>query len=222
MWCVAKLDEEYIARMEDVLALYEKPLSEQEPVVCVDEKPVVLHQEIRPPLAMKPGWVARRDGEYKRCGTANVFCGVEPKAGRHFPKVTASRCSPEFADYLLDVAIRYPEADTIHLVMDNLNSHTRKAAVERFGENAGRWLWNRFTVHYTPKHGSWLNQAEIAISLFSRQCLGQRRIGDRASLRKEARAWSRPMNHDRVTIEWKFTRQKARQKFGYKITRSRY
>ena len=111
MWCVAELDEEYIRRMEEVLAVYEKPFSEQEPVVCVDEKPVVLHQEIHPPLAMRPGCVARRDGEYQRCGTANVFCGVEPKAGRHFPKVTATRSSPEFADYLLEVAVRYPQAD---------------------------------------------------------------------------------------------------------------
>ena len=155
---------------------------------------MVLHQEIRPPLAMRPGCVARRDGEYQRCGTANVFCGVEPKAGRHFPKVTATRSSPEFADYLLEVAVRYPQADIIHLVMDNLSSHTRKAVVERFGEKAGGWLWDRFTVHYTPKHGSWLNQAEIAISLFSRQCLGRRRIADRASLRKETQAWSRRMN----------------------------
>ena len=123
MWCVAELDEEYIRRMEDILAVYEKPLSEREPVVCVDEKPVVLHQEVRPPQAMRPGRVARRDGEYKRCGTANVFCGVQPKAGRYFPKVTAHRSSPEFADYLLEVAIRYPEADTIHLVLDNLSSH---------------------------------------------------------------------------------------------------
>lgn len=222
MWCVAELDEEYIARMEEVLAVYEKPLSEHEPVVCVDEKPVVLHQEIRPPLAMKPGGVARRDSEYQRCGTANVFCGVEPKAGRHFPKVTARRSSPEFADYLLDIAASYPEADTIHLVMDNLSSHTRKAVVERFGEKAGGWLWNCFTVHYTPKHGSWLNQAEIAISLFSRQCLGQRRIADRASLRKETRAWKRRMNRDRVPIQWKFTRKKARHTFGYAITRSRH
>lgn len=113
--------------------------------------------------------MARRDGEYQRCGTANVFCGVEPKAGRHFPKVTATRSSLQFADYLLEVAVRYPQADTIHLVMDNLSSHTRKALVERFGEKAGGWLWDRFTVHYTPKPGSWLNQAEIAISLFSRQ-----------------------------------------------------
>jgi transposase len=208
--------------MEDVLAVYEKSLSEREPVVCVDEKPVVLHREVRPAMAMKPGRVARRDGEYERCGTANVFCGVEPKAGRHFPKVTATRSSPEFADYLLEVAERYPAAETIHLVLDNLSSHTRKAVVERFGEEAGSWLWDRFTVHYTPKHGSWLNQAEIAISLYSRQCLGQRRIGDPAFLQQETRAWSRRVNRDRVKIEWKFTRQKARQKFGYKITRSRY
>jgi hypothetical protein len=126
MWCVAELDEEYIRRMEDILAVYEKPLSEQEPVVCVDEKPVVLHQEVRPPSAMRPGRVPRRDGEYQRCGTAHVFCGVEPKAGQYFPKVTAHRSAPEFADYLLEVAIRYPEADTIHLVLDNLSSHTRQ------------------------------------------------------------------------------------------------
>jgi transposase len=222
MWCVGILDEEYIRRMEDVLAGYEKSLSEREPVVCVDEKPVVLHREVRPAMAMKPGRVARRDGEYERCGTAHVFCGVEPKAGRHFPKVTATRSSPEFADYLLEVAERYPAAETIHLVLDNLSSHTRKAVVERFGEEAGSWLWDRFTVHYTPKHGSWLNQAEIAISLYSRPCLGQRRIGDPAFLQQETRAWSRRVNRDRVKIEWKFTRQKARQKFGYKITRSRY
>jgi hypothetical protein len=173
MWCVAELDDEYIRCMEDILAVYERPLNEREPVVCMDEKPVVLHQDVRPPQPMRSGRVARRDGEYRRCGTANVFCGIEPKAGRYFPKVTRDRSSPEFADYLLDIAIGYSDADTIHLVLDNLNSHTRKAVVERFGEKAGSWLWNRFTVHYTPKHGSWLNQAEIAISLFSRQCLGR-------------------------------------------------
>src|SRR5271167_2570673 len=216
MWCVAKLDKEYIARMEEVLAVYEKPLSEHEPVVCVDEKPVVLHQEVRSALAMQPGRVARRDSEYRRCGKANVFCGVEPKAGRHFTKVTADRSSPEFAAYLLEVAAHYPAADTIHLVMDNLSSHTRKAVVGRFGEKAGAWLWNRFTVHYTPKHGSWLNQAEIEISLFSRQCLGQRRIPSLGDLRPETRAWNRRMNRNRVTIDWRFTRRKARMKFGYK------
>jgi len=222
MWCVAELDEEYIRRMEDILAVYEKPLSDREPVVCMDEKPIVLHQEVHCPQAMRPGQVARRDGEYQRCGTANVFCGVQPKAGRYFPKVTPNRSSPEFADYLLDIAIRYPEADTIHLGLDNLSSHTRRAVVERFGEKAGGWLWDRFTVHYTPKHGSWLNQAEIASSRFSRQCLGRRRIGDRSSLRRETRAWSRRMNHHCVPIRWHFPRKNARKAFDYTITRSRY
>ena len=129
MWCVGQLDEEYIARMEEVLGLYEKPFCERTPVLCIDEKPVVLHAHIRSPIAMKPGRVARRDYEYQRCGTANVFCGIEPKAGRHFTKVTPTRCSAQFADYLLDIAARYREADTIHLVMDNLSTHTRKALV---------------------------------------------------------------------------------------------
>jgi transposase len=223
MWCIAELNEEYIARMEDVLKIYEKPLSEREPVVCVDEKPVVLHADVRPSRPMRPGRIARRDSEYERRGTANVFCGVQPKAGRHFTKPTPNRCSQEFADYLVEIVASYPEADTIHLVMDNLSSHSRKALVDRFGEKIGGMLWERFTVHYTPKHGSWLNQAEIEISLFSRQCLGQRRIPSLAQLQREARAWNRKMNRDRVTINWQFTRKKARQKFGYNrnnITRS--
>jgi len=220
---VAELNQEYLRRMEEVLALYEKPLSEKQPVVCIDEKPVVLHQDVRSPLPMRPGRIARRDCEYQRCGTANAFCGVEPKAGRHFTRATPDRSSPQFADYLLAIAEYYPAADTIHLVMDNLSSHTRKAVVERFGEKAGGWLWDRFTVHYTPKHGSWLNQAEIEISLFSRQCLGQRRIPSLRALRREARAWNRRINRQRVTINWRFTPTKARAKFGYKrnqITRS--
>jgi len=103
---------------------------------------------------MRPGRVARRDGEYQRCGTANVFCGVQPQAGRYFPNLTESRSSPEFADYLLEVAIHYSEADTIHLVLDNLSSHTRKAVAERFGENAGGWLWNPLGLPRVVESGS--------------------------------------------------------------------
>ncbi len=106
-------------------------------------------------------------------------------------------------------------ADTTHLVMDNLSSHNRKALVDRFGEKIGGLLWECFTVHYTPKHGSWLNQAEIEISLFSRQCLGRNRIPSLGQLQRQARAWTRKMNRDRVTINWKFTHKKALQKFGY-------
>jgi len=221
MWCVAELNDEYIENMEDVLETYEKPLSPEEPVVCVDEKSVTLHEEVRDPLPMKPGSVAKRDYEYKRCGTANVFCGIEPKAGVHFTRVTPTRSAAEFADFIRSVAAHYPKAQTIHLVMDNLNTHHRKTLVDRFGDAEGNSLWNRFTVHYTPKHGSWLNQAEIEISLFSRQCLGKRRIGDLRPLQAETHAWNRRVNRKRVTINWTFSRKKARNKFGYKHTTRR-
>jgi hypothetical protein len=145
MWCVAKLDEECIRRMADVLAIYEKPLSEEEPVVCIDEKPVVLHQDTRAPLPARPARLARRDYEYKRCGTANVFCGVEPKAGRHFLKPTPNRSAGEFADYLLEMVARYPEARTIHLVMDNLNTHGRKSSPNATGRS-----WADYCASVSP------------------------------------------------------------------------
>jgi hypothetical protein len=161
MWCVADLDAEYLRKMEDVLAVYEKPFGAAEPVVCLDEKPVSLHADLRPPLPARPGQVAKRDNEYKRCGTANVFCAVEPKAGKHFTFPTPDRSAPELARVLDRIIGSYPFARTIHLVMDNLNIHCRKTLTDYFGEEEGGYLWNRLSVHYTPKHGSWLNQAEI-------------------------------------------------------------
>jgi transposase len=201
--------------MEDVLATYEKPYAAAEPVVCLDEKPVTLHADIRPPIPAAPGRTAKRDNEYKRCGTANVFCAVEPKAGRHFTLPTPNRSGPEFAQALETVVSGYPGARKIHLVMDNLNIHSRKSLTDYFGEERGGSIWNRLTVHYTPKHGSWLNQAEIEISLFSRQCLGKRRIPTLSILQRESRAWNRQVNRHRVKINWQFTRKKARAKFGY-------
>lgn len=201
--------------MEDVLEVYEKPLSGEEPVVCVDEKSVSLHREVREPVGMRPGQVARRDSEYERCGTANIFCGIEAKAGVHFTEVTPTRAAAEFAGFLKAVADFYPQAKTIHLVMDNLNTHRRKALVDRYGEEAGEVLWKRFTVHYTPKHGSWLNQAEIEIGLLARQCLGKRRIGDLPTLSQEAKAWNQEANRQGMPIGWKFDRVKAREKFRY-------
>jgi len=171
---------------------------------------------------MSPGHAARRDYEYKRCGTANVFCAVEPKAGRHFTKVTPTRASPDFAEFLLDIAAAYPATDTIHLVLDNLSTHTRKAVTDWFGKRDGGWLWKRFTVHYTPKHGSWLNQAEIEVGLFSRQCLGKRRISTIEDLNRQADAWNQRTNQNKTTIEWKFTRKQARKKLKYTFARSRY
>jgi hypothetical protein len=221
MWCVVELDQDYVEKMEDVLALYEKPLSQEEPVVCVDEKAVSLHGEVREPMAMEPGRVGRRDSEYERCGTANIFCGVEPKAGVHFQQVTQTRAAHELAGFLQDVADAYPAAKTIHLVMDNLNTHRRKALVDRYGEQEGTALWNRFTVHYTPKHGSWLNQAEIEIGLLARQCLGKRRLADLSRLRDEVLAWNQEANRQRLQIQWKFNRVKAREKFRYDAVISR-
>ena len=216
MWVVADLDEEYITKMEDVLEVYERPYDQQEPVVCLDEKPITLHADVRPASPAAPGREARRDNEYERRGTANVFCAVEPKAGRHFTFPTPDRSGFEFARVTIELALAYPEARTIHLVMDNLNIHRQKALTDVFGAEMTAQVWDRFTVHYTPTHGSWLNQAEIEIGLFSRQCLGKRRIPSLKILKAEARAWNRRMNRDRVKIDWKFDRRAARRKFGYK------
>ncbi len=216
MWCVADLDEEYIAKMEDVLEVYERPHDPEQPVVCVDEKPVTLHADVRPTSPAVPGREARRDNEYERRGTANVFCGVEPKAGHHFTFATPDRSGFEFAQVACQLAMQYPEAKTIHLVLDNLNIHTRKSLTDVYGAVIGGEIWDRFTVHYTPTHGSWLNQAEIEIGIFSRQCLGHRRIPDLKTLRRETGAWNRRMNRARMKINWQFDRKAARRKFGYK------
>jgi transposase len=212
---VADLDAEYVAKMEDVLATYEKPYNPKEPVVCLDEKPISLHADLRAPIPAAPGRIAKRDNEYKRCGTANVFCAVEPKAGRHFTFPTPNRSAPEFAQALESIVNSYPGVRTIHLVMDNLNIHGRKSLIDFFAAELGATLWRRLKVHYTPKHGSWLNQAEIEISLFSRQCLGKRRIPTLKILQRESPVWNRKVNRAGVKINWQFTRKKARAKFGY-------
>ena len=215
MWCVAEIDAEYIARTEDVLALYEKPYNPHEPVVCLDEKPVVLRAEVRHPQPARPGSIAKRDGEYKRRGTANVFCVVEAKAGRPFTRPTTNRSGAVFAKTIEQLARRYPHARTIHLVFDNLNTHCRKSLEKYFGLQKAVALWSRFAIHRTPKHGSWLNQAEVEISLFSRQCLGRRRIQNLTTLRAEAKAWNQRINRDRVIIRWNFSRTDAQAVFHY-------
>jgi hypothetical protein len=216
MWCVAELNEDYIAKMEDVLETYERPYDPEQPVVCLDEKPVTLHADVRPPSPALPGREARQDNEYGRRGTANVFCAVEPKAGRHFTFATPDRSGFEFAQVAAKLALQYPDARTIHLVLDNLNIHREKSLTDLYGAELGKEIWSRFTIHYTPTHGSWLNQAEIEIGIFSRQCLGTRRIPNLKTLRREARAWNRRINRARTRINWTFDRKAARRKFGYK------
>jgi DDE superfamily endonuclease len=215
MWCVADLNEDYIEKMEDVLETYEKPYDAAQPVICLDEKPVTLHADVRQTSPARPGREARRDNEYERRGTANVFCAVEPKAGRHFTFPTPDRSGFEFAQVLFRLVLQYPRAGTIHLVMDNLSSHRQKSLIDLLGTEMASEVWNCFTVHYTPKHGSWLNQAEIEIGMFARQCLGKRRIPDLKTLKREVRAWNRQMNRNHIKINWKFDRKTARRKFGY-------
>ena len=221
MWCVSDLDAPYVERMEDILELYERPYDPREPVVCLDEKPISLHSDVRPARPARPGHIAKRDSEYKRCGTANVFAVVEPKAGRHFTCATPDRSGREFAHLLKRVIGAYPKARTIHLVMDNLNTHCCKSVTDHLGHRAGRALWRRLTVHHTPKHGSWLNQAEIELSLVARQCLGTRRLGEFPHLRGQTRAWNTRANRRKTCIRWTFTRKKARAKFGYTAKRSK-
>ena len=192
----------------------------------LDERPIQLLDDARKPIAAdRPGLIFKRDSEYVRKGTANVFCAVESKAGRHFTRVTKNRKSPEFAKMVAGIARAYSGAKTIHLVMDNLNTHGQKSLMNFYGERKGLKLWERFTQHYTPKHGSWLNQAEIEIGIFSRQCMGKDRIADIEALRRRAGSWNRRVNRQKLKINWGFTVEKARRKFKYdspEFIRSKY
>jgi transposase len=213
MWCVPKVDAEFIRCMEDVLEVYERPYDPKEPVVCVDEKPVQLLNSFRPDVFRK---FTKQDYEYKRNGVTNAFCGIEPKAGRHFVTIRDRKTMKDFAMFARRIARAYPKATKIHLIMDNLGTHKEKALIETFGETEGKKLWSRFCPHYTPKHASWLNQAEIEIGMFSRGCIGKQRVADSSSLRKRARAWEKRMNFKKVEIDWGFSRRKARSKFKYR------
>lgn len=214
MWCVASLDDEYVERMEDLLRLYAKPLDPAEPVICLDEKPVQLLDDTRPTLRGPDGSI-RRDYEYRRRGTVNVFCAVEPLAGRYAMKVTRRRTKQDFARFLREIVRRYPNARTIHVVMDNLSTHSYRALEETFGAHEAQRVWGRLTIHFTPKHGSWLNQAEIALSMLSNECLGRDRFGEIRDLRERTAAWRRSSNRARRKIRWTFTVRKARKKLGY-------
>lgn len=169
----------------------------------------------RPPRPARPGHIAKQDNEYERCGTANIFAVVEPKAGKHFTCATPNRSAAQFARVVQRLVADSPFARKIHLVMDNLNIHCRKSLTDHLGDQEGRAVWSRLKVHFTPKHGSWLNQAEIELSLVSRQCLGTRRIPTLDGLAAHVSSWNASANRNRTCIQWKFTRKAARVKFGY-------
>jgi len=201
--------------MEDVLRLYARGLRRNEPVIVLDERPVVLHNAARPGRSARPGKLARRDYEYVRRGTANIFCILEPLTGRRLTYASKNRKGAAFAAALQRIARRYRHATRIHLVMDNLSTHAQSCVVAALGAKRGARLWRRFKMHYTPKHASWLNIAEMEASLVSRECLAGRRIGDLTTLQHEIAAWSAAADQAKRKVRWTYRVHDARRTFGY-------
>jgi len=214
MWCIPKVDAEFVARMEDVLELYAEEPDERRPVVCFDETPRQLIGESRVPVAAKPGKPARVDYEYVRNGTANVFMFVDAHRPWRHAKVTDRRASRDFAECMRDLVDRhYPNAERVRVVMDNLSTHTPSALYEHLDPAEARRILRRVEFHYTPKHASWLNMVEIEIGVMVAQCLS-RRIPQKARLVSEVAAWNRRRNREKAHIKWLFTITRAREKLG--------
>ncbi len=200
--------------MAEILELYEQPYENARPLVCFDEKAVELHADGRPSLPMARARPKRRDYEYQRNGTRNVFLFLEPKAGKRHTLVTRRRTKEDWAKamrYLVDEL--YPTAERIDVVLDNLNPHNDEVLIEIFGKAEADRLMRRLVFHYTPVHGSWLNMAEIELSVMARQCT-RRRLGDAFTLATALVAWEQPRNAACVTIRWKFTTKDARRVFA--------
>ncbi len=214
MWCIGVLNADYRGRMYDLLELYARPYCEHEPVICIDEKSKQLLNDARPRLPIKPGAPAKYDYEYVRAGTCNVFVALEPKGKRRVMRVTQRRTKPEFVAFVQRLLERtYASARKVHLVLDNLNTHFCLSFEQVLGRAAATALLRRVQFHYTPKHASGLNMAEIEISILEQQCLA-RRLLDRAQVVREVSAWQRRRNTQRRGIEWTFTRQDADRKLS--------
>lgn len=201
---------DFVWRMEDVLDLYAKPYDPQRPVVCFDEQPRQLIAEVRTPVPAAPGRPQRIDYEYRRQGTANLFLTFEPLAGRRHVAVTPQRTAQDFAQQMRTlVDVHYPAAAVVAVVLDNLSTHSPAALYQAFPPAEARRILKRLEFHHTPKHGSWLNMAELEFSVINRQCLG-RRIPDQETLRHEIAAWEAERNAARATVRWRFTVTDAR------------
>ena len=203
---------EFVACMEDVLDLYAEEYDPVRPTVCFDETSKQLIAETRVPLPMVPGKPERVDYEYERMGTANLFLVTEPLTGWRHVDVTDRRTKHDFAQQMRDLVDRhFPDATTIRVVLDNLNTHTKAALYEAFAPAEARRILRKLEFHYTPVHGSWLNMAELEFSMLARQCLN-RRIGDRDNLVTEVVAWEAARNEQRASIHWQFSVADARRK----------
>ena len=214
-WCIpSKEDADFVACMEDVIDVYELPYDPMYPVVCMDEKPYQLLDDVRQPLSVRPGDNQKTDSEYKRNGTCSIFAFVEPLGGRHHASVHEHRTAIDWAmeiKYLSDEM--FPDAKKIILVMDNLNTHKAASLYKAFPPSEARRIIKRLEIHYTPKHGSWLDMAEIELNVMTRQCLS-RRIENIANLREELAAWEVERNTVAAKVNWQFRTADARVKLS--------
>ena len=214
-WCIpSKEDADFVACMEDVIDVYELPYDPMYPVVCMDEKPYQLLDDVRQPLSVRPGDNQKTDSEYKRNGTCSIFAFVEPLGGRHHASVHEHRTAIDWAmeiKYLSDEM--FPDAKKIILVMDNLNTHKAASLYKAFPPSEARRIIKRLEIHYTPKHGSWLDMAEIELNVMTRQCLS-RRIENIAKLREELAAWEVERNTVAAKVNWQFRTADARVKLS--------
>jgi hypothetical protein len=197
--------------MEKVLEVYKRPYDENRPVICMDESPKQLIGETKTPIAAKPGSEEKYDYEYVRNGVCNIFMSNEPLAGKRFVKVTERKTKQDWAVFLEEIANQYTEAEKITLVMDNLETHKPGALYESFPAEKAKALWDRYEFIYTPKHGSWLNMAEIELNVLMGQCLAGR-IPELNKVKSEAKAWQEARNNKNAKINWQFTTDDARIK----------
>ncbi len=212
-WCIPpKEDADFVAAMEDILDVYQQPYDEKYPLWCMDEKPFQLLDEARNPLPMRLGDITKVDDEYKRNGTVSVFCFIQPHTGRIIHAVEPTRTAVDWAEkvkFLVDDV--NPDAQKIILVMDNLNTHSKASLYKAFHPEEARRLAKKIEIHYTPKHGSWLDIAEIGINIMTRQCLN-RRIPDIETLKAELKAWNDEYNNNPAAINWQFSNETSRVK----------
>ena len=214
-WCIPAVSAEFVWRMEDILDRYAEPYDRYYPLVCFDEKLYQLVSEVRQALPVGPGQLRRYDYEYRREGTCNLLMFVEPPQGWRHVKVTNRRTAQDFAPCMKDlVDVHYPEATVVSVVLDNLNTHTPAALYATFPPAEACRILRKLDLHYTPKHGSWLNMAEIEFAVVSSQCL-DRRLADPARVRRTIAAWARCRNAAKATLEWCFTTAKARRKLKH-------
>ncbi len=198
--------------MEDILELYQRPYDPQKPLICMDETSKQLVKETRSPIDATPGQLARYDYEYERNGVCNIFIFYEPFGGKRYVSITDRRTKRDWAIQIKELLdVRFPTEEKIVLVMDNLNTHNGSSLYETFSPGEARRLLNRLEIHYTPKHGSWLNIAEIELRVLSGQCL-DRRIPDRQTLQNEVAAWQDQRNFKQAKVDWRFSNDDARIK----------